>query len=189
MPDPVIYCDMDGVITDFIEGLLWQHQRRDLVELYEQGSFPSDWLLGGSLGTEEDIWRPVSKGGKFFWENLNPYDWKDELLTRIRLTELPWYICTTPYKSGNSYSGKVAWLDKHVKFYDVIMMKDKYLLAHENALLIDDSDRNCQRFVEAGGNAILFPASWNNNRDKIDHRMEYFDQELQKWLCGSVFQM
>lgn len=182
MANPVIYLDMDGVIADFIERLLWQHGRGDLVAKYERGEFPNDWLLGGELGTEEDIWKPVTKAGEYFWTEINPYPWTHEVVEAVRRTGLDWYICTTPYTTPHSYSGKIKWLDKHIGKYKVIMMKDKYLLAHDNAVLIDDNDRNCDRFEEAGGHSILFPQPWNENRNLIDKTTRVFHEELETWF-------
>lgn len=39
--------------------------------------------------------------------------------------------------------------------------KKKYLLAREDALLIDDSKPNCDSFIGNGGSAALVPSDWN----------------------------
>jgi hypothetical protein len=40
-------------------------------------------------------------------------------------------------------------------------MHDKYELARPGAILIDDNVENCQLFREKGGDAILYPQSYN----------------------------
>jgi hypothetical protein len=37
----------------------------------------------------------------------------------------------------------------------------KFRMAREGAVLIDDSDDQCRRFWDAGGKAITFPQRWN----------------------------
>ncbi len=44
----------------------------------------------------------------------------------------------------------------------------KHLLAHKDALLIDDRDENVAEFRHAGGKAILIPRPWNNQRCHTD---------------------
>jgi 5'(3')-deoxyribonucleotidase len=190
MPDKVIYLDMDGVLADFLESFFDIHERYDLTERYKNGEFPTNWDFDGELGDEEDWWKPVrEKGQVSFWENINPYPYSGNVVKMVKNTGLPWYICTTPYY-GNSdcVYGKITWLHKYLgPIENIIMMKDKYRLAHENAFLIDDSDKNVEKFILAGGQACLFPQLWNAARtsspDKLDVLRSCLDFFLQEEPC------
>ena len=50
-----IYCDMDGIITDFIKGY------KDLTGIDISGSFHDD----------PKFWGPITKAGYDFWINLH----------------------------------------------------------------------------------------------------------------------
>lgn len=172
--DKVIYLDLDGVIADFTEGVFNAHDREDLVAKHSSGDWPIDWNYHGELG-EPDAWiKKVEELGEVFWEYLNAYQWKNRLIMALEETGIPWYICTTPAPIPSCLSGKMKWLQHHLGKFNLIMIKDKWRLAHQNALLIDDNDTNCDKFFEAGGSTILFPQSWNANRDLVTERMDYF---------------
>jgi 5'(3')-deoxyribonucleotidase len=157
---------MDGVIANFNRQLLKYHHRPDLLEKEAKGEYPTDWYYDGELGeTEDTLWWPVILAGASFWSDIEDYKWATALLEILDNTGIDWYLCTQPYTSPDSYSGKYEWIHNYFgsTFDRVIMTKHKYLLAHANALLIDDKESNCDKFVEAGGKAYLFPQPWNRN--------------------------
>jgi hypothetical protein len=47
-------------------------------------------------------------------------------------------------------------------------MHDKYELARPGAILIDDNVDNCRLFREKGGDAILYPQSYNSTIETKD---------------------
>ncbi len=171
--DKVTYLYMDGVIADFMEGFINIHGRDDLMDGFQRGEFPTTWDFNGEFGNEETWWDKVDAAGEVFWEYLNAYNWTGRLVMEIEMTQIPWYICTTPRFSKSCLAGKYGWLKHHLGKFDLIMARDKFRLAHQNALLIDDNDRNCTKFHKAGGQTILFPQPWNENRDLVDDRMSY----------------
>jgi 5'(3')-deoxyribonucleotidase len=185
MSSKIIYVDMDGVLADFMYHFLQVHNRDDLVERYENGTFPNDWTIEGELGGEENWWPPVRKAGEYFWANLNPYDWSGNIINMVKATGLKWYICTCPhYPHKESTSGKVAWLHKYFgeDFNNIIMIKDKYLLANENTYLIDDSNRNYDKFIAAGGNGFLWPQPWNDAKDQVNDRLSLLKLHLEAFV-------
>ncbi len=165
MKPPVIYLDMDGVIADFVKPLIKAHGREDLIEAYEAGEYPKTWNMDDELGTEEELWVPVDALGEAFWDDIPPFSWTSKLLSIIKDEKIPWYICTHARHTPGSYSGKVRWIHKHISptFKNIIMTRHKHLLAHSNALLIDDNEQNTEMFTIHGGNSFLFPQSWNSN--------------------------
>jgi hypothetical protein len=59
------------------------------------------------------------------------------------------------------------------------MGSPKFLCAKPDNILIDDSDKNCNSFIKAGGKAILVPQPWNNQYSfkgpKVPYVMAQFD--------------
>ncbi len=182
--DKVIYLDMDGVIADFIEGFINVHDRDDLMMKYKVDEWPTTWNFDDEFGPEPDWWKKVDEVGELFWEYLNAFKWANRLIMEIELTGIPWYICTTPRLSKFCLAGKLGWLNHHVGNFELMMVKDKWRLAHENALLIDDADMNCNKFHKAGGQTCLFPQPYNSNRELVAHRMDYTLHCLETFNSG-----
>ena len=63
-----------------------------------------------------------------------------------------------------------------------ILGRNKYLFANKNTLLIDDTQKNTDAFIEAGGNAILVPRHWNSLHEIADRgqTLKYVQDELNK---------
>ena len=161
----VIYLDMDGVIVDFIKGLLLAHHRLDLLDRYLKNEYPVEWNMEGLLGNEAELWFPVEQKGFIFWSELDIYSWGKKIVNKIIDSGVEWYFCSKPYDSIDCYSGKYAWLDKTfpgLTRNQIIFIQHKDLLAKEGALLIDDSNNNIVDFASAGGDTLLFPRPWNS---------------------------
>ncbi len=155
------YVDMDGVLTDFVAGALAAHDK----------TLPPDqvaWDFNEQIGlTAEEFWRPL---GYVFWAELGwTHEGKDLLASIERLFGDNVIIVSTPSKGIGSADGKIAWLEQHLPRYarKYALCPPKYMLAHPNAILIDDSDANVQNFV-ARGKALLIPRPWNRRRAEVD---------------------
>lgn len=75
------------------------------------------------------------------------------------------YILTNPSGLVNASSGKVAWVKRFLRDFsckkfnpevDVILCRDKWLLAGPNRILVDDLEINCSLFLRSGGKAIQY---------------------------------
>lgn len=185
--DKVIYVDMDGVLADFVEGFINIHDREDLMEKFKQDTWPTTWNFDNEFGPLDTWWDKIDAVGELFWEYLNTYWWTNKLLMEIGATGIPWYVCTTPRMTKTCVAGKFLWLDHMlgVGNFKMIQIEDKWRLAHEKALLIDDNDKNCNKFHKAGGQTCLFAQPWNENRDLVDHRMSYFQHCLDTFASGA----
>lgn len=163
LDNKAIFCDMDGVLADFMINLLKVHYRDDLLKLYQERLFPTTWNINGELGSDEDLWLPVDVAGESFWESIPPFDYMTRIIDILENSGIKWYIATTARHTAASCSGKMKWIKRHFgsDFKDVIMIKDKYLLANRNNLLIDDSPDNIRKFDIHGGDTCLFPQPWN----------------------------
>ena len=157
-----IYCDMDGVLVDFVAGvveyttnMLQTGQAEDLKAKIgrdyitredvdgPEPSRPVREYMYKELSNHADFWEnlPWMPGGKQLWSYIAPYN--------------P-YILTAPMGYGSEI-GKQAWIDKNLnppqpeKMY---MSHDKFKWAGPNHILIDDFTKNTIPWKEAGGIAI-----------------------------------
>lgn len=174
-----IYLDMDGVLADFCGGAL---------ELFGVDKFYAKdikcWnghlnVLSERLGrtvSGNEFWRRINSEGSRFWANLEWLPWGIGLLyTCIEFA--PVVLMTTPSLHPSSAAGKIEWINKN-------MPKDlqrryaltpcKHHMAHPGAMLIDDNEKNINKFNEHGGKGFLWPRSWNNS----EHHFEDDDDKI-----------
>lgn len=137
-----VFLDIDGVLADF---------RGQCEKLNCISGTKVDWSIVHANGTE-------------FWENIEwineskPfYSWLKKICTEENI-EL--YILTAVH-SINGKIGRMNWLksnlglDKH-HLLIVNFGKEKAYYAEPTSVLIDDYKKNCDQFIEAGGQAIKF---------------------------------
>jgi hypothetical protein len=101
-----------------------------------------------------------------FWANLDLwqgalYFW-DKLVEMFGVENI--YICTSGL-SPSAAAGKTIWVKKNLKGFDMKKLfigYSKYMLAGPDRILIDDRDKNCLDFYEAGGQSVLVPRPWNS---------------------------
>lgn len=163
-----VYLDMDGVIVDFVGGCLKAHNRTDLThEDIKDFCFYDAWGI-----SEKDFWEPIQT--KEFWEDLEWTPWGKELFSRLESYQRNGYIdrleiVTRPnYKCPGSVTGKLSWIDKNIPGFErITFTRDKHLMA-KTGILIDDSQKNYEEFVQAGGKAILVPQPWNINAPLVN---------------------
>ena len=147
---PTIYCDMDGVLADFVGGL--KMMESDL----QKAGYDSvqDWL---DSPLSNDKWKPVVKNKKFWstlplmpqalklWNYLRPYN--------------PHILSAYSKHDPNCQPGKRAWLRKNLRMTDtprihLVRRREKQNYAKGN-LLIDDLPKNIAEWKAAGGTGIL----------------------------------
>jgi len=146
-----IYCDMDGVLTDFVKAM------QDI-----------GWT--GSLDFKHSeinkMWKLIdSHGGSIFWSNMPWIKGGKELWAFIKDKDP--YILTS---AGRNVShgpgrkrklGKEMWVERELGAQYLVNMSvvpDKRLkakFARSNAVLIDDEKQNIDDFIQAGGMGIL----------------------------------
>lgn len=140
-----IYLDMDGVLCNF-EKKFKELSGQDFIEYSNEYGWPKTWDVIEKEGVEfwsELEWNP---GGKKLWNFLKKLD-NVEILTG-----------SPKYKVGEyAKKGKEIWIDENIgnikvnHIYGIL----KYTYVKNNDILIDDSERNCNSWKEAGGIAIL----------------------------------
>lgn len=158
-----ICLDVDGVLVDFVSATA------DLLG-HDPDKVLSSWVLGNydlaaSLGmSNDDIWRKIDSAGENFWANIRTYPWFDQLVELCNAKAAEVVLCTSPSLHHESASGKLRWIQQHFgpKFRNYLIGAPKHFCARPGAVLIDDSEHNCEMFREYGGAAILFPRKWNS---------------------------
>jgi len=177
-----IFLDMDGVLCNFVGAVakLFDTTEEELYRKWEPGVYPIEEPLGITI---EEMWRKVTCEGAFFWANLKPFSWTKELwgyCNSIAST----VILTSPSQDPHSLAGKSMWMNQHLVSRDAVFRKflvgpAKEFCAAPGHLLIDDSASNCKKFLDGGGDAVLFPQIWNENHKYVNDRMEYIQRCLE----------
>ena len=158
------FLDMDGVLVDFMKGAHEFHRLPYSMKAYpyEFGVWDNCPPSTSELSTQE-FWDSLDEE---FWANL---DWMPDGNAILQYTESFFgvkNICllTSPTRCPRSVSGKLLWIQKNLPRYkrQFLIGPPKHFCAHNNAVLIDDSDRNINSFVEHGGTGVLVPRPWNS---------------------------
>lgn len=157
IPKYQIYCDMDGVLTDF-ETRFVTLLRKEGPKYYSKATIAQvtrpkhfDKLEG-----TEEFWKFIDQyigvefwskmewmpNGKALWNFIQPYNPK---------------ILTSPSEDNTSRLGKRLWVkDNLVPAPEVLFRfgEAKSDFANENAILIDDKPSNLEAFAAKGGIAL-----------------------------------
>ena len=170
-----IYFDMDGVLSDFVGGVL---------NLYSASANISDvrrdmWVDLG-FSSESEFWRSLSILGGFpFWAGLKRLADGVDLLNRVEsyintysydYSNTRISILSTPAKTYGCCDGKQDWITRNLPYYEgrLFLGEDKSVHAGPDAILIDDKDENIEKFEFAGGYRLLIPRPWNSHRNECD---------------------
>lgn len=157
-----IFCDLDGVLVDFVGGALAIH-RKTIPPHAVRWNFPQQVGI-----PEADFWRPL---GREFWAGLGwtvegpslfDYLWDNHKADLAFLS--------APCNTDGCCDGKLDWVRRETPEMAkrLVLASCKDVFAHGDALLIDDYDGNVVLFRAAGGNALLVPRPWNARRDDCD---------------------
>lgn len=133
-----IFCDMDGVLTDF-----------DLAYFNLTGID-----LGGQHLNDKNFWDPINKGGVKFWSDM---EWKsDGKMLWEHIEKYNPVLLSAPSRSNDSRVGKFQWVEKHLPGVTLILRsaERKRDFATPKSILIDDRKDNIDGWVESGGIGI-----------------------------------
>ena len=164
-----IYLDIDGVLANFVEGSIREHMMDDFFTWQEATHW--DYFLDEPWNmTREQFFKGLDCVE--FWESLPLHDGANGLVALLRsyANSADLVICTTlPKESRHAATGKLLWLEKHFGFNSnqVIFTKDKWRLANEDSILIDDNEENTRLFLQHGGSTVTVPRPWNRYRGNL----------------------
>lgn len=149
-PDFTIYCDMDGVLTNFKERFV--HYTGMVPNEYEQKYGTSQFweLIDETIG--EVFWSKMdwTPSGERLWNFIKPYS--PELLT-------------SPSRKKVSRIGKSEWVKNNLSPTPKITFKyskSKQELANSTSILIDDKTYIIENWNQAGGIGIHHPENTND---------------------------
>jgi len=151
-----IYCDLDGVLADFIKGV-----REKLVPDYTEERYE------GNRKYRDEMWaamREYAKNGGKFWYELDVMPDAHQLWNHIKDYNTEILTATGPTDLGASQQ-KVAWFPekfgKGTKVNVVDSSNDKAIFAAPNHILIDDKDKSINPWIAQGGIGILHTSAAN----------------------------
>lgn len=154
-----IYCDMDGVIVDFIGE--FQRKTGQDPAIYEQKvGKEAFWTLVESWGS--DFWAtlPWTKDGKELWQYIaphNPIILTASMRTYQRKGKYKWIVdnlglSKTPITNPSGWEGQS----------NIIFHKEKYkFIIEPGEILIDDTPKKINEWNNAGGMGILHTNTTN----------------------------
>jgi hypothetical protein len=161
---PTIYCDVDGVLADFVGGVA-----RSL-------HLPIDWQPKlWDIGTDplvahrKDEYK-AAVGAPGWCENLPQYYGTQEQMLRLYAARRRFLFLTSPWPSETWCKERESWLAaRYGAPREVIFEYNKHKFAREGCLensdvgniLIDDSDGQCEAWQAAGGTAYTVARAWN----------------------------
>lgn len=160
----IVMLDLDGVLVDFCRGAYRFHGVEDKYP-------PNKWDFLEDIGlTAEEFWSPL---GRKFWANLGWMPDGRKILSIAEFYVGTGNICflSSPCQIDGCVDGKMDWCHRNLapRYYRKIFLGSaKEMLAHKNAVLIDDSDVNIAEFKKYGGRGILVPRPWNERRKYSD---------------------
>lgn len=173
-----ILLDMDGVCCDFVGEACKLHGKslKDLLPEWEKGGGWNFFKMWGATAAE--FWEPINNNSDF-WRNLPQYPWYHEMAPSLEWQAEVIYS-TSPGSCPTSAYGKSQWLArKGINPSTRAMLGSrKDLMAKPGVVLIDDSDKNCDKFRRAGGSAIVFPQHWNSLHEQTEDPISYVMREL-----------
>lgn len=164
-----IFCDMDGVLTDFERGFkrLKANKKHRTVEEYEK-----------KFG-KHSIWKLIDHRKEFFWKRL-PWTGDGRELWDYLKRYKP-YILSAPSRSEYSKDGKLQWIKLNLGFSQakaietpeehdekpdkrvILSNKKEQFVKTKNDILIDDLSSNIEKWTKAGGTGIFH----NDSTDTI----------------------
>ena len=186
MKEHMVYLDCDQVLSDFVAGIC------AAVGYDYPGTL--NWPEGWTYDMFESAGTTREKANEYcdidFWANL---PWMEDgrrilcqIFKRFRPNEIT--VLTTPMRNTGSYTGKMIWFEKNIPelYHRVIpssVPKEEFAFDF-NHLLIDDCQSNVERFIKAGGAAIMVPRPHNQNVNIFDagNAVPYIGEMLDKWM-------
>ena len=137
-----IYCDLDGVLSDF------DGRFRELI-----GQSPDSYK--DEYG-KKAFWKAVDDEGEEFWSGMQPMPDASRLWNYIEKYNPE--LLSAPSSKPYSHTGKQLWVDQHLPGVTLNLKpatEKHHFCTGPNDILIDDREDTIQRWNNAGGVGIL----------------------------------
>ena len=159
----VIYCDLDGVLTDYVftfTETFGDHPNNVFPVL---GDAEVNEIIDNVQGFWSDM--PWMKDGKELWEFIKPYS--------------PILLTTPAVSVRNCKSDKMKWKNKNIgKDTTIIFSSSKQDYASPDAILIDDTKENIEKFNRKGGLGILHTSAEETIKQLIAIMNDLLDDNI-----------
>lgn len=185
-----IFLDLDDVLVDFtIPALRWTTENSE----FKYEDYDPKWgfdivlahnIITGQNASRKEFWQMIDRP---FWASLSItgtgrflIDFAATLVGRDSVA-----ILTSPIDDPMCYAGKAEWAMCKCPPWlaqNMLVGSAKQLAAQPNALLIDDSDSNVERWRSRGGVAILWPRPWNDAHGDIGMPADCYLREELKFV-------
>lgn len=172
----IIFLDLDGVLANFVDASFKVHGK-EKTKPVDTWDYYQEWGM-----TAAEFFRPMSFN---YWESLDKLPLADWLVDVVYgYTTCRVGVLTSPCTTPGCVEGKRAWIEKHYPRLAsrIVFTGNKGLLSHPDALLIDDSDKNCSDFRLGRGWTYLWPQPWNRNSDLAAHGNELLKERFLSYL-------
>lgn len=178
-----VFLDLDGVLVDLVGGVSkFYGVPQPFLNPANHGKYYLDKILGIK---PEDFWSPL---GYDFWSTLEWMPDATEILFRLfhYVDHKQSTLLTSPISTEGCVEGKCHWIRKHMPRWSrrFLIGSGKEAIAGPGKLLIDDYDQNVDKWIEAGGPAILVPRPWN--RLHALPTLTYLSTELKRYFDEPV---
>lgn len=151
------FIDLDGTAVDLVGGLARAHGKP-----LTRATWPLTYDLSVALGMPmAQVWQHPSVLGAAFWEALEPLPWAHELVEVARHYFHEIAFLSQGVRDPASFTGKVAWAQRHFPGVPCIVGTDKKVIARSGHTLIDDYEKNEEEWTKRGGSFVLIPGPWN----------------------------
>jgi len=152
-----IYCDMDGVLTDFSGDFIKLAKQVGETDISERDDVPNNAAARyEKIHGTEAFWKVVEDGGLKFWSDMSWNPGGKKLWSYI--SKLDTEILSAPSKRvlQTCIKGKKMWCAKLGSPKIHFRSKDKKReFANKNSILIDDLKSNILEWNSSGGIGIL----------------------------------
>lgn len=151
-----IFCDLDGVLVDFVSG--YEHFVGKKLGAPTHGKANQDFwndfktTLNDKGISEVDFWKNLkwTSDGKQLWNYIKPYHPT---------------ILSAPSRNPESKVGKKDWCRNNLGSVQVILDFNKQNYARKNHILIDDRKDFISKWEASGGIGILHTSAANTIKE------------------------
>lgn len=158
----IVFLDIDGVLGNFTKAGCKQFN----IVYPSKYRFNNDTWLYDQIGGNKGLFWSKIRGHDFWSKEVEPYPWAKSLINVVDQYADDWVFCSKPSADEGCYSGKYEWVKTHLKKSNRLWLCNgsKALAAGPNKILIDDKEKNCLEWAQAGGEYF----HWEEISDDFD---------------------